>query len=83
MIVVIAVLLLPVAGAMLAALSWWEERLFTAPESPRHARAPRQHRHQHRHRHRHLRLIPGGRAARPAGTAGEAAAAHAEHRDAA
>lgn len=77
MIVVIAVLLLPVAGAMLAALSWWEERLFTAPEAPRHARAPRQH------RHRHLRLIPGGRAARPAGTAGEAAAAHAEHRDAA
>jgi hypothetical protein len=80
-IVVIAVLLLPVAGAMLAALSWWEERLFTAPEAPRHARAPRQHRHQHRHRH--LRLIPGGRAARPADTAGEAAAAHAEHRDAA
>ncbi|MDX3363058.1 MULTISPECIES: hypothetical protein [Streptomyces] len=81
MIVVIAVLLLPVAGAMLAALSWWEERLFTAPEAPRHARAPRQHRHQNRHRH--LRLIPGGRAARPVGTAGEAAAAHAEHRDAA
>ncbi|GHE36690.1 hypothetical protein [Streptomyces griseoaurantiacus] len=81
MIVVIAVLLLPVAGAMLAALSWWEERLFTAPEAPRHARAPRQHRHEHRHRH--LRLIPGGRAARPAGTAGDAAAAHAEHRDAA
>jgi hypothetical protein len=73
-IVVIAVSLLPVAGAMLAALSWWEERLFTAPEAPRHARAPRQH--------RHLRLIPGGRAARPA-TAGGVAASRAEHRDAA
>jgi hypothetical protein len=53
--VVVAVLLLPLAGVTLAALSWWEERLFTTPETPRHARAP------HSRRRHHLRLIPGGR----------------------
>ncbi|WP_030383252.1 MULTISPECIES: hypothetical protein [unclassified Streptomyces] len=55
MFVVVAVLLLPLAGVTLAALSWWEERLFTTPETPRHARTP--------HHRRHLRLIPGGRTA--------------------
>lgn len=77
MFVVVAVSLLPVAAVTLAALSWWEERLFGGPaaESPRHARTSS--------RRRHLRLIHGGRAARAAGTAAGDGNAATARRDAA
>ncbi|GGZ68001.1 hypothetical protein GCM10010389_01520 [Streptomyces echinoruber] len=60
MIVLIASLLLPVAGLLLFGMDHIEDRLFSGPSSPR-ASSPR-----HARARRHLRLIRGGGAGAPA-----------------